>query len=80
MKLISGSSNPQLAQKIADELGIENLPVEIRHFDNGEKRVWVKGAVRGQNIILVQSLSNPVDENLVELLIGWFVRVWVGRS
>lgn len=71
MKLISGSSNPELAKNIAAKMQIEHLEVDISHFANGEKRVWVTqpDQVRGQNIVLVQSFSNPTDEYIMEFLL-----------
>lgn len=69
MKVISGSSNPQLATKIANLLGLDQIGVEISTFKNGEKRVWVKDDVQGENIILVQSFSHPTDEHIMEFLL-----------
>jgi len=69
MKIVSGSSNLSLAKSIAQHLGSDVIDVEISHFHNGEKRVWIKEPVRGQNIILVQSFSAPVDEHIIEYLL-----------
>lgn len=69
MKLISGSSNPTLSKNIAQQLGVPLVNAEITQFANGEKRVWIQDEVRGENIILVQSFSSPVDENIVETLL-----------
>lgn len=69
MKLISGTSNPPLAKNIAQLLNIELIDVEIDHFSNGEKKIWIKNQVQGENVIVVQSLSNPVDEHIMELLL-----------
>lgn len=69
MKLISGSAHPSLARDIASGLGAEQLDVEISYFANGEKRIWIKGDVTGQNVVLVQSLSKPVDEHVMEILL-----------
>ncbi|HEX7018043.1 MAG TPA: ribose-phosphate pyrophosphokinase [Patescibacteria group bacterium] len=72
MKLISGSSNSILAKKLAETLKIEQLNVEISRFSNGEKRVWInadQSKVKGQNIILVQSFTQPVDEHVMEFLL-----------
>lgn len=71
MKLLSGSSNPQLAKGIAKELGIDHLPVQIAKFANGEKRIWIQDEdkLRGQNVVLVQSFSHPTDENIIEFLL-----------
>ena len=78
MNIISGSSNPQLAQKISQQLSLlcpkqpsHLVPIELTQFANGEKRVWIKDPklVRGQRICLVQSFSQPVDEHVVETLL-----------
>ncbi|MDH5533851.1 MAG: ribose-phosphate pyrophosphokinase [Candidatus Pacebacteria bacterium] len=69
MKLISGSSNLPLATKIAQYLNIETIDLEISKFANGEKRVWIKDDIAGENICLVQSFDQPVDENIVETLL-----------
>ncbi len=69
MKLVSGSSNPKLAANLAAGLGIESITVEISTFANKEKRVWIKDQIQGENIILVQSLSAPTDEHIMEFLL-----------
>lgn len=69
MKLISGSSNLPLAKNIAQQLNLPLVECEINRFPNGEKRVWIKEQLNGDNIILVQSLSHPVDELLTETLL-----------
>lgn len=69
MKLISGSSNPALAHQIAEGLKIEEITIDISHFANGEKRVWIQGDVKGQNIALIQSFSHPTDEHIIEFLL-----------
>ena len=70
MKLISGSSNRPFADSLARKLGIEQIEVEITKFANDEKRVKVAPEnIKGQNIILVQSFSAPVDEQIMETLL-----------
>ncbi len=69
MKIVSGSSNLQIAQGMAQLFGTQLVDVALSHFANGEKRVWIKEPVRGQNVVLIQSLSAPVDEHTVELLL-----------
>lgn len=69
MKLISGTSNLPLAQKIAQVLGAPMIDLEISTFANGEKRIWVKDDIAGENVSLVQSFNTPVDENIVETLL-----------
>jgi ribose-phosphate pyrophosphokinase len=69
MKIISGTSNRVLAQSIAKELNIQLVKAEISKFKNGEKRVWIKEDLHGENVVLVQSFSEPVDEFIVEFLL-----------
>jgi ribose-phosphate pyrophosphokinase len=69
MKIISGSSNLQIAQQIAHHLQLPLVKTEITYFANGEKRVWIKESLKGQNVVLIQSFSHPVDEYLMELLL-----------
>lgn len=69
MKIISGASNPLLAEKIAGELSLELSKVEITTFSNSEKRVRIDGNFHGENVILVQSFSHPTDENIMEFLL-----------
>jgi ribose-phosphate pyrophosphokinase len=66
--LFSGSSNPSLAGHIAQLLGSRlGRCVTGRHPD-GEVNIRIDESVRGRQVVLIQSLSPPVDENLVELL------------
>jgi ribose-phosphate pyrophosphokinase len=69
MKIISGSSNKNLAQNIADQLAVELVDCDISDFKNGEKRVWIKDKMRGDNVSIVQSFSQPVDSHIIETLL-----------
>jgi ribose-phosphate pyrophosphokinase len=71
MKIVAGTSNPDLAAAIAKKLGIEQISMQIAKFPNGEKRVWIQDEkkVRGERIVVVQSFSNPTDENIIEFLL-----------
>lgn len=72
MKLISGSSNKSFTTSLAKHLQIDQIEVELTRFPNGEKRVWIKEApknIKSQNIVLVQSLTEPVDEHMMETLL-----------
>ena len=42
MKIVSGSSNLQIAQGMAQLFGTQLVDVALSHFANGEKRVWIK--------------------------------------
>lgn len=69
-KLFSLSSNEPLAQKIADELGAELGRISITRFADGELKLNISESIRGSNVYVVQATSNPVNENLMELLIA----------
>lgn len=69
IRLISGRSHPVLAQKIAELLKIPLTPIEIKTFADGEIYLRIKEKVRGDDLFLIQSISPPVNENLIELLI-----------
>ena len=69
IKLFSGRSNLKLSQEIADYLGTTVGPILIKNFADGEIYVQIQESVRGDDIFIVQPLCNPVNENLMELLI-----------
>jgi len=69
MMVFSGTSNPELAEDVARELGIELGNVKIRHFANGEIYVRFLESVRGADVFLVQSICRPINDTLMELLI-----------
>jgi ribose-phosphate pyrophosphokinase len=69
IKLFAGRSNPQLAQEIANELGTTIGPMIVKNFADGEIYVQVKESVRGDDVFVIQPVCNPVNENLMELLI-----------
>ena len=70
IKLFSGRSNPKLAQEIADCLGTTIGPMVIKNFADGEIYVQVKESVRGDDVFIIQPVCDPVNENLMELLIS----------
>jgi len=67
--LLSGSSNPDLAQKISERLGRPLGKVEIRRFSDGEIFVEIKENVRGRAVYLIQSTCAPVNDSLMEVLV-----------
>lgn len=69
IKLFAGRSNTKLAQEIADYLGTSIGPMIVKNFADGEIYVQVKESVRGDDVFIIQPLCNPVNENLMELLI-----------
>lgn len=69
IKVFSGSSHTDLAQKICDRLGIEPSKVITKKFSNGECCVEIGESVRGEDVYIVQSGCREVNDMLMELLI-----------
>jgi ribose-phosphate pyrophosphokinase len=69
LMVFSGRSNPDLARRIAQRLGVELGAVELKTFANGETYCRYEESVRGADVFLVQTGCEPVDRNLMELLI-----------
>ncbi len=67
-RIFSGSSNPELARKIAEYLGTTLGALELKRFSDGEIWVKFKENIRGDDVFLIQSTHPPAD-NLMELLI-----------
>ena len=67
--LFSGRSNPDLAIRIGERLGVELGEVTLKTFANGETYCRYEESVRGADLFLVQTGCEPVDRNLMELLI-----------
>lgn len=69
IKLFGGTGSPELAQKIADYLGLPLSGHDVIEFPNENLFVKLKGSVRGQDVYVIQTTSSPVHRNLMELLI-----------
>lgn len=69
LMVFSGQSNPELGEEIARHLGISLGEVQLSHFSNGEIYVRYGESVRGTDAFVVQTISQPVNDNLMELLI-----------
>ena len=69
IKLFSLSSNRDLAEEIAKSIGLELSDCEVLHFQDGEINVNISETVRGHHIFVIQPVSRPVNDNLMELLI-----------
>lgn len=69
IKLFAGRSNPELAKQIASYLGTSIAPMIVKNFADGEIYVQVQESIRGDDVFVIQPLCNPVNENLMELLI-----------
>jgi len=69
LKLISGNSNVPLAKEICDHLGIALGAATVSAFSDGEILVRIEENVRGMDVFVVQSCSDPVNKHVMELLI-----------
>ena len=69
LKIFALNSNRPLAQKIADEVGVELGKLSVDRFSDGEIQINIEESVRGDNVYVIQSTSAPVNDNLMELLI-----------
>ena len=69
MKLLTGNSNKSLSQKISKHLKTKLVHSSIRKFADGEIYIEINENIRGNSIFVVQSTSNPANDNLMELLI-----------
>lgn len=67
--LLSGTANPELAQKISERLERNLGVIESRRFSDGEIFVEIKENVRGRAVYLIQTTCTPVNDTLMELLI-----------
>lgn len=66
-KIFAGSSNPQLAISISKKSKITLGKISLGRFSDGEIDVWVKDDVNNSNVFILQSNSNPVNDNIIEL-------------
>lgn len=69
VKVFTCNSHPELAQEIVDNLGLELGKSTVTKFSDGEISVSIWESVRGADVFVVQSTGDPVNDNLMELLI-----------
>ena len=69
MKLLAGNSNKNLSKKISKYLKSKLVNSSIRKFSDGELYVEINENIRGNSIFIIQSISSPANDNLMELLI-----------
>ncbi|TML61832.1 MAG: ribose-phosphate pyrophosphokinase, partial [Actinobacteria bacterium] len=69
LMVFSGRSHPELATRIADHLGVELGEIEVGTFANGETYCRYGESIRGADVFLVQTGCDPVDRNVMELLL-----------
>lgn len=69
MRIFTGSSNPKLAEDICSKLGGQLGDVTLSRFKSGEIYVNYEESIRNCDVFIVQSLSHPINEMFVELLV-----------
>src|SRR2546423_6843759 len=69
LMVCSGRSHPELATRIAEHLGVELGEIDLHTFGNGETYCRYDESIRGADLFLVQTGCQPVDQNLMELLL-----------
>ncbi|MGZ4290427.1 MAG: ribose-phosphate diphosphokinase [Gaiellaceae bacterium] len=69
LMVFSGRSHTPLAQRIVEQLGVELGEIELHTFGNGETYCRYDESIRGADLFLVQTGCEPVDQNLMELLL-----------
>ena len=81
IKIFSANANPAVAEHIAKVLGLPMGKCDVSHFSDGEISVFIHESVRGSDVFVVQSISTPVNDSLMELLImiDAFKRASAGR-
>ncbi len=69
MKIIAGNSNIPLAKKIASFLGVNLVKAEIGRFSDREVFVEINENITNEEIFIIQSTSDPANDNIMELLV-----------
>ncbi len=69
IKIFAGNSNRQLANEIAERIGIPVGIASVGKFSDGESAVNIGEVVRGSDVFIIQSTCEPVNDNLMELLV-----------
>ena len=70
MKLLTGNSNKVLSKNIAKYLKTKLVNSSIRKFADGEIYIEINENIRGNSIFIIQSISSPANDNLMELLLS----------
>lgn len=69
LKIFTGNANPELAEEIAQYLGVSVGDAKCTRFSDGEIQVKINESVRGADVFIMQPTCSPVNEHLMELLI-----------
>lgn len=69
IKLFTGNANPELAKNIAAKLRLPLGKITVGRFSDGEINVEILENVRGREIFIIQPICQPVNDNLMELMV-----------
>jgi len=69
IRLLAGNSHPELAQAVAERLGVPLVPCTVKKFSNGETSVTISESIREEDVFIIQSGCADVNDNFMELLI-----------
>jgi ribose-phosphate pyrophosphokinase len=69
IKMFSGRAHPALAKEITDYLELPLGNIQLTRFPDGESYCQFRENIRGADVFIIQPTSNPVNENLMELLV-----------
>ncbi|RBW67639.1 ribose-phosphate diphosphokinase [Bacillus taeanensis] len=69
LKVFSLNSNPELAQEIVEQIGVNMGKCSVTRFSDGEIQINIEESIRGCDVYIIQSTSEPVNEHYMELLI-----------
>ena len=69
LKIITGTSNRDLAEEVANYLGVSIADTLVTKFSDGEIRVKINESIRGADVYVFQSLSYPANQHIMELLL-----------
>ena len=67
VRLFALNSNQPLAEAIAAKVGLPLSKASVNHFADGEIKITIDESVRGCEVYVIQSVSDPVNSNLMEL-------------
>ena len=69
LKVFTLNSNKELSKEIAQHIGIELGESSVTKFSDGEIQINIEESIRGCEVYVIQSTSDPVNQHLMELLI-----------
>ena len=69
MKILSGTSNLKLSKEISKQLKLKLVNTNIKRFADGEIYIEINENIGGNSVFVIQSTSNPANDNLMELLL-----------